>query len=447
LLGDQYFENTELGWAKGSFVGIFFFLGYYYVANFLVLRMFIALILENFEYDEDAKINIQIQLYQRLQIQMNDLIDGHAREISLEDQFLRLRKQNLDENNLKTYSKMWASVVQDRAAESGNASGKKGDPNEGLLWNVLISAAARQEEALQSEVKEKLGWALLFLKIDRDLRKATYDLVENTIIDLTVLVVVVFSVVLVQIDTKTQPIFSPEMRTLIDMALLGFFGIETSLKIYAYGLFSQSGVSPRSIEFPKGKPPFVSATEEGGWNSIDIGVVMMMVLGALPIGIDVGGFKCIRIVRVVRPLQKRNETVKNLMAALIASFSSIFHVINLLILLIFIFALMGVNLFRGRFFLCNDESILEGYEGCVGTNFGGLPNVPCIYRGEESDPAFPFMCEQDLGTFNAQQILVPRVWMKRKENFETIHTAALLLLRLSSQDDLRPIYHRYITML
>ena len=173
----------------------------------------------------------------------------------------------------------------------------------------------------------------------------------------------------------------------------------------------------------------------------------MMVLGALPIGIDVGGFKCIRIVRVVRPLQKRNETVKNLMAALIASFSSIFHVINLLILLIFIFALMGVNLFRGRFFLCNDESILEGYEGCVGTNFGGLPNVPCIYRGEESDPAFPFMCEQDLGTFNAQQILVPRVWMKRKENFETIHTAALLLLRLSSQDDLRPIYHRYITML
>ena len=72
------------------------------------------------------------------------------------------------------------------------------------------------------------------------------------------------------------------MRTLIDMALLGFFGIETSLKIYAYGLFSQSGVSPRSIEFPKGKPPFVSATEEGGWNSIDIGVVMMMVLDDLP---------------------------------------------------------------------------------------------------------------------------------------------------------------------
>lgn len=143
--------------------------------------------------------------------------------------------------------------MQDRAPESGNASGRKGDP----------------------------------LNIDRDLRKATYDLVENTIIDLTVLVVVVLSVVLVQIDTKSQPIFLTEMRTLINMVLLRFLGIETSLKIYAYGLFLQSGVSPRSIEFPKDKPPFVSATEEGSWNSIEIGVVMMMVLIALPIGIIV----------------------------------------------------------------------------------------------------------------------------------------------------------------
>ena len=98
MLGDRYFENLEVAWDAGSFVGIFFFLAYYYVANFLVLRMFIALILENFEYDDDTKVNIQIMLYQRAQILMNDLIDGHAREISLEEQFQRLRKQDLDED-------------------------------------------------------------------------------------------------------------------------------------------------------------------------------------------------------------------------------------------------------------------------------------------------------------------------------------------------------------
>ena len=97
LFGDRYFETCEIGWSSGSFVGIFFFLAYYYVGNFLVLRMFIALILENFEYDEDEKINIQIQLYQRSQIDMNELIDGRAREMSLQEQFKRLLKQNLDE--------------------------------------------------------------------------------------------------------------------------------------------------------------------------------------------------------------------------------------------------------------------------------------------------------------------------------------------------------------
>lgn len=66
-----------------------------------MLRMFIALILENFEYDEDEKINIQIQLYQRSQIDMNELIDGRAREMSLQEQFKRLLKQNLDERCLR----------------------------------------------------------------------------------------------------------------------------------------------------------------------------------------------------------------------------------------------------------------------------------------------------------------------------------------------------------
>jgi len=172
---------------------------------------------------------------------------------------------------------------------------------------------------------------------------------------------------------------------------------------------------------------------QGGWNSIDLVVVSMMIVGALPLNIDVGGWKCVRIVRVVRPLQKRNMTVKSLMAALMASFVSILHVINLLVLLIFIFGLMGVNLFRGRFYFCNDLSVFEGFEYCVGTNFGGLPDIACTVGDE--------MCKQTLGSFLGQAILVPRVWNVKQENFDTLYKASLTLLRLSSQDNLRPIFH------
>ena len=55
---------------------MFYFIIFYYVCNFLVLRIFIAIILENFEFSEEKKIALQIQLFQKLQILKNDLING-----------------------------------------------------------------------------------------------------------------------------------------------------------------------------------------------------------------------------------------------------------------------------------------------------------------------------------------------------------------------------------
>ena len=76
LFGDRYVDSIEAGFQASNFVGILFFIIYYYIGNFVVLRIFIAIILENFEYSEEEKICLQIQLYQRYQILSNDLIDG-----------------------------------------------------------------------------------------------------------------------------------------------------------------------------------------------------------------------------------------------------------------------------------------------------------------------------------------------------------------------------------
>ena len=76
LFGDHYFDNIDAGFESANFVGVLFFVTYYYIGNFVVLRIFIAIILENFEYVEEKKICLQIQLYQRYQILSNDLING-----------------------------------------------------------------------------------------------------------------------------------------------------------------------------------------------------------------------------------------------------------------------------------------------------------------------------------------------------------------------------------
>ena len=51
------------------------------------------------------------------------------------------------------------------------------------------------------------------------------------------------------------------------------------------------------------------------------------------------------------------------------------------------------------------------------------------------------MCEQGIGKFLGQEILVPRVWSVKRDNFDNLYAASLTLLRLSSQDNLRPIFH------
>ena len=47
--------------------------------------------------------------------------------------------------------------------------------------------------------------------------------------------------------------------------------------MFAFGLLTQSGASPRTNEFPQGKPPFFSSTEEGYWNALDAAFILIMV--------------------------------------------------------------------------------------------------------------------------------------------------------------------------
>ena len=432
LFGESYYENLRIGSEEQDVVGIFYFVVFFYVANFLVLRMFIALILENFEFTEDQRACLQIQLFQRTQVLMNDLIDGKAKTYPLDELWGRLRKQNLDEDQLRDFQNRWRQVVVDRAAEQGETEVKA------KLWDIIIAAEARKTDVVAALEGDRSALMQLLNQLNQTVRAFVYDLVENKNFNLFVAAAIIFSVVLLQIDPPEDPIMDPSLRQTIDRSLLIFFTTEVSAKMYAFGTFSQALPVRRTFEFPQGKPPFFSNTEEGGWNALDfifIGIMMIDVLTP----ISLGNFKTIRIVRIVRPLQKNIPTVKNLLAALFASFVSILHVINLLVLLMLIFGLMGVSLFRGRLHRCNDNS--KGhFRDCIGTNFGGFPAVHCDFM----DPLHPngTLCEQEgIGSFIGQQILVPVSWDVPSENFENIGAASMTLLRFLAADNVRGVFN------
>lgn len=69
--------------------------------------------------------------------------------------------------------------------------------------------------------------------------------------------------------------------------------------------------------------------------------------------------KILRLLRVLRPLRfiSHNLALKMIVVALLESVGGIVNVIIVVFMVWLIFAIIGVNIFGGTFYQCNDESV------------------------------------------------------------------------------------------
>jgi len=118
------------------------------------------------------------------------------------------------------------------------------------------------------------------------------------------------------------------------------FTIECSLKLITYGFLFHEGAFARS--------PF---------NCLDIVVVSVSLISIFG-GSGIGFLKILRVLRVLRPLRAINRAkgLKKVVQCLIVSVKTISNIVIVTLLLVFLFAVIGVQLFKGKFFYCTDES-------------------------------------------------------------------------------------------
>ena len=79
-------------------------------------------------------------------------------------------------------------------------------------------------------------------------------------------------------------------------------------------------------------------------------------------GENLGVIKSLRVLRVLRPLKtiKRVPKLKAVFDCVINSLKNVFNILIVYLLFHFIFAVIAVQLFNGKFFYCNDESMEDG---------------------------------------------------------------------------------------
>nr|CAD7410645.1 unnamed protein product [Timema cristinae] len=167
------------------------------------------------------------------------------------------------------------------------------------------------------------------------------------------------SIALAAEDPVDENSFRNTVLMYFDYAFTGVFTVEMLLKVMDLGIILHPGSYLREF-----------------WNFMDAVVV---ICAAVSFGFDMCGkkaqtnlstIKSLRVLRVLRPLKtiKRVPKLKAVFDCVVNSLKNVINILIVYILFQFIFAVIAVQLFNGKFFYCTDESKFTK-EDCHGQYF------------------------------------------------------------------------------
>ncbi|KAJ7416236.1 hypothetical protein WISP_72798 [Willisornis vidua] len=185
-------------------------------------------------------------------------------------------------------------------------------------------------------------------------RRACHYIVNLRYFEMCILLVIAASSIALAAE---DPVLTNSERNKVlryfDYVFTGVFTFEMVIKMIDQGLILQDGSYFRDL-----------------WNILDfIVVVGALVAFALATnkGRDIKTIKSLRVLRVLRPLKtiKRLPKLKAVFDCVVTSLKNVFNILIVYKLFMFIFAVIAVQLFKGKFFYCTDSS-KDTQKDCIG---------------------------------------------------------------------------------
>uniref|UniRef100_A0A8C8K6F2 Voltage-dependent calcium channel type A subunit alpha-1 n=1 Tax=Oncorhynchus tshawytscha TaxID=74940 RepID=A0A8C8K6F2_ONCTS len=190
--------------------------------------------------------------------------------------------------------------------------------------------------------------ALLICRI----RRICHYVVTMRYFEMTILLVIVASSIALAAE---DPVCTNSDRNRVlryfDYVFTGVFTFEMIIKMTDLGLLLHDGSYFRDL-----------------WNILDfivvVGALIAFALTANQMGWnnkgrDIKTIKSLRVLRVLRPLKtiKRLPKLKAVFDCVVTSLKNVFNILIVYQLFMFIFAVIAVQLFKGKFFYCTDSSM------------------------------------------------------------------------------------------
>ncbi|XP_048264509.1 sodium channel protein para isoform X6 [Bombus affinis] len=251
--------------------------------------------------------------------------------------------------------------------------GDEGEEGDGVLGDAIIQA---DEDPIESDYPadccpENCYKKFPFLAGDDDapfwqgwanLRLKTFQLIENKYFETAVILMILLSsmaLALEDVHLQQRPILQ-DILYYMDRIFTVIFFLEMLIKWLALGF----------------KKYFTNA-----WCWLDFIIVMVSLINFVASLCGAGGiqaFKTMRTLRALRPLRamSRMQGMRVVVNALVQAIPSIFNVLLVCLIFWLIFAIMGVQLFAGKYFKCVDANkttlsheIIPDRNACLAENY------------------------------------------------------------------------------
>eukprot|EP00095_Tigriopus_kingsejongensis_P005232 maker-scaffold1237_size53912-snap-gene-0.7 protein:Tk05232 transcript:maker-scaffold1237_size53912-snap-gene-0.7-mRNA-1 annotation:"hypothetical protein DAPPUDRAFT_333049" len=240
--------------------------------------------------------------------------------------------------------------------------------------------------------------SMFILSSSNPIRIFIHGIVTFPFFDTFIMVIIIMSsIALAAEDPVQEQSERNHVLTYFDYVFTGIFAVEMVLKIIDLGFILHPGSYCRDV-----------------WNILDAVVVTCALVAfgfqGSSTGQNLSTIKSLRVLRVLRPLKtiKRVPKLKAVFDCVVNSLKNVFNILIVYLLFQFIFAVIAVQLFNGKFFFCTDKS-KPNAEECQGEYFV-------------------------FSSYNRPPMVFPRLWQKQKFHFDNVAAAMLTLFAVQTTE-------------
>ena len=349
-------------------IAALYFIILFVAGNFILLNVFLAIAVDNLSTDDDEVPEAEAgdpppeEGAEGLEGAIVDIIEGDVKTIDASGMPVPMYTQ--DELKLQMFGE---DALEEDGMMGDNPYPEELSPEEKQEEEqILPEEEYNEDDSGSSSPPIPEGASFFIFKKDNKFRILCHKIQAHPVVGNIILVCILVSSAFLACEdplrakseinvvsrltfTKSLLHFSFQTLGYFDYFFTTVFTLECSLKLITYGFLFHKEAFCRI--------PF---------NILDVVVVTVSLISIFG-GSGIGFLKILRVLRVLRPLRAINRApgLKQVVQCMIVSVKSIGNIMAVTVLLIFMFGVIGVQLFKGKFFSCTNLS-MDNNQTCQG---------------------------------------------------------------------------------